>query len=635
MAITDFPIYTFPTKAATDPNALYLSLGSFWTQLFQERETIKGYTLGQAEEIIQRYYDLIEVIQSYSVKDIPVLHREKWYPLLIKKSEYDTVPLTFRATTDPEVSVFGPQPSTDAFYANAIFKFGFPKIPVAEVFTFEPPSDFKQFSVLTNRIISPSFIMVNEVDIRLNGNILVFNKDIFNQSDIPKLNLIGDDGIPVTFTNANGQEIEDQLIILWAYHAEFDKELLFNNFGYIFDLKLESDEFYKTILQKVVDLFVEGPTVRSIRSLACAFLGVTPIIEVTEEVVEIYSDTLYRYVITDKHVYKFNIYYNILPYIHVGTVLFAGDILADAAEYYDYVQSRDWWRNSLVPKIALSSTGKITKYPDMNFPSHLFVGTYNQQFIIKNDLELITKDANGNIHFPIHGSPEDVATFHRYLNDRMVVDETGATVTSKSLLAKKLGMTVATSTITNPLDFIFDNFFKHNTALIKFNFYSLDQARIFMGFFNIIKDMFPKHCYLMFYFDFSIPQETYSDCNGTSTYVYTVNGVTTTVNNMNCDGSQSSNGGTEGKIVPPSGATNNNAKFIETQFTFSKSIKWADSSTVTGNMFPINATDQCIGNQSTTPTDFNLHFIDGKPSSTIPVGKSNKEVRNLLLLDFS
>ena len=68
----DFPINK--TGSVTDPVFLYRSLGSFWTDIFQDKETLKGYTKGQAEEITQRYLDLIEAINSFSATDIDVFH---------------------------------------------------------------------------------------------------------------------------------------------------------------------------------------------------------------------------------------------------------------------------------------------------------------------------------------------------------------------------------------------------------------------------------------------------------------------------------------------------------------------------------------------------------------------------------
>ena len=113
----------FPAVDATDGQYLYRSLGSFWTQIFQDKNALKGYTTGMAEELIQAYYNLIEAIQQLSVKEIPLLHKEKWQPLTIKKSEFNKTPFVF----EKNGAVFGYQPDDSALYANQMFRFGFPK----------------------------------------------------------------------------------------------------------------------------------------------------------------------------------------------------------------------------------------------------------------------------------------------------------------------------------------------------------------------------------------------------------------------------------------------------------------------------------------------------------------------------
>jgi hypothetical protein len=92
----DFIPKKYPANDVTDGNRLYAALGSFWTQIFQERGTLKGYTLAMAEELIQSYYQLVEILNSYSIRDVPVFNLKKWQPLTIKRSEFNSVPLTFQ-----------------------------------------------------------------------------------------------------------------------------------------------------------------------------------------------------------------------------------------------------------------------------------------------------------------------------------------------------------------------------------------------------------------------------------------------------------------------------------------------------------------------------------------------------------
>ena len=78
-----------------DPKYLYTSLGSFWVDIFREQNTLRGYTKALAEEIIQRYYDLVEAVNSYSIEDINVFHKVRWQPIIIRKSKFGFANFTF------------------------------------------------------------------------------------------------------------------------------------------------------------------------------------------------------------------------------------------------------------------------------------------------------------------------------------------------------------------------------------------------------------------------------------------------------------------------------------------------------------------------------------------------------------
>ncbi len=742
MDIADFPIYKYPTKDVTDPGVLFQSLGSFWTQVFQDRDTIKGLTMAQALETTQRYKDLVEVCNTFSVKDIPALHTVDWFPIIIKRSDYRNAPLLFKHNEDSEVAYFGAQPAQDInnFYEGVIFKFGFPKQPSASVYTITMPEGLTDFALIADKIVNPAKIYVNGLDVYHSDDAIYFNRDIFEDPDIPKTAVIGEDGEQETFTNSTGLTFDEEIIILWAYQGKVDTDNLFENFGYIFDLKLTSGKFYKALLEKVFNLFVEGPTIRSLKSVMGAFLGVKPVIGITETIESIFTDTSYRYIVTDLNTYKFDLYYNLLDGIAVGAVVHAGDMLVDAVEYHDYVQSKNWWRHALVPKtgyaeldengfpidsveevhtpiypydivpvgslsdyhhytvtpgnqyyafidsgsgpayagihssvttdlsievgntfssylvavvplitppsptpeifpttdvlvtpnpnhlmtftglaaghtyfvykstnsgvsysyddrftqfsgtsvgyigastefyylvdagegeqysygstpvgslanlhyfmvepghsynyyvsydsapyaligtfsIAVDDStswaiqtanantiyiedtlvfypeGGIAQFPQMGFPNYMFLGNYEEQLVFKNEYELLTTDAEGNITFPIHGSVNDVEKFHLHLNE------------SKTEIAEALGIGVSSALSLNPLDFIFTNFLKNNSALFKFNFKSIQQAQLLTSFFDTIKKVLPKYVYFVFFFDLTLDVETYQYLN--------------------------------------------------------------------------------------------------------------------------
>lgn len=618
MHTADFPIYDYPTHTVTDPNYLYHSLGSFWIQVFNEQGTIKGYTMAQAEEIIQRYMDLVEVVRAYSVEDVPIYHTERWYPIIIQRSNFGHIPLLFESPSSPDVARFGAQAATDPYYAYAIFKFGFPKTPISKVYTFDPADELAKFSVLTDRVINPSTVLVNEVDVKLNGKTLYFNKDLFTIDSIPKANLVTNDGTPQTFIDSNGAVLQDQIIILWAYNAQIDKGILFKNYGYLFDLKLKNDAFFKDVLKSVVNLYVDGPTIRTLRAVACAFLGVSTVQEKEEIIEELFDDALFHYIVTNKNTYTFDHYYSYLPEVQVGKTMYAGDQLVDAALYFDEVQSKSWWRNSLSPKVTIPEsknlnldTYKISKqYPYMVFPSHLFLGNYQDRLIFKNESDLITMDAEGNIHFPVYGKTEDITTFHQQINK------------NKEAIAAALHLSSSVPAITlNPLDFLFTYFLKSNTALLKFNFSSLDQVRLFMSFYGVISDIMPKHVYMMFFFEFAFNTEVYA-LDTTSDRSFLSNSTTTAMPGS-IDGSDAT-----GKVLSVLNVLQDPRSGL---LGTSRGVLWNQPAPPG---IP-NLVHEVSCNVTST-SDPNVMLVkDGNPSVVIPAGKSNSEVGTLLLTDFN
>lgn len=484
----DFISKKYPSNDATDGNKLYKSLGSFWTQIFQEKGTLKGYTLGMAEELIQSYYTLIETLNSYSIKDIPIFNLKRWQPIVIRKSEFNKVPLNFQKNS----AVFGAQPENDRFYAGKVFRFGLPKNNNDNVFSYKPKLKLKKFSILSNRIIHPTVFYMNGVDVIIDEfDVLYFNKNIFEDKKFPKAAVVGEHGAPTLFKNAEGKMVEDELIILWAYHAQLDNNNIYDTFGRIFELNLPSSQSYKDILKSIVNLFVGGPTVNSIKSIMSAFGGIIPIIEPEETVEEIYSDSLHKYVITDKNVYQFKPYQNILKHVVPGAKVYGGEILIDLIQYYDILNTPQWWEKEIrTPKLALSS--------------HIFLGNYRHQLFLSNSVELISLNSQGDIVFPILGRPEDVKEFHKHLNKAEV----------KENLKQQLGLSEnSRSLVINPIDFVFTNILKNNTALLKFNFNSPEELAYFFNFLPLIKEYLPPHVYLLFYINLNLPIDVWNNLN--------------------------------------------------------------------------------------------------------------------------
>ena len=60
----------------------------------------------------------------------------------------------------------------------------------------------------------------------------------------------------------------------------------------------------------------------------------------------------------------------------------------------------------------------------------------------------------------------------------------------------------------DPLDFVFKNFIKTNTAMLRIRFQTTEQAAKFSKVFHLIKSCLPPYVYVIFDFDVTFPQET-------------------------------------------------------------------------------------------------------------------------------
>jgi hypothetical protein len=596
----DFPTspstsYPF-TGEPTNPNFLQQSLGSFWNQIFSEQGTIKGLTIGRAEELLQAYQDLTEAVYCYGVKDIPVYHKQIWQPLTIQKSLLNKSPFIF----EQNGAVFGPQPTTDPLYANQVFQFGFPKSTSQFVYSITPNFTIGSFSLVTNQVFNPSVFYIAGVDVTLNDNVLYFNKNPFDNPKNTIIDIIGDTGVPVTYVDENGVTQQDQLLFLWVYNVKIDIQNLYKNFGQIFNINLPSSENYKDILKRFFNIAVGGCNILALKSLMAYIGGVVPVIEPQEVVQYVAVNEYNNVVVTDKNSYLFDLDSVINPSVIPGAIFYAGDTFVSLLTYYDTVSQKDWW------KTAFSNNALVP------FSSYLFLGNYQSQLFFPNSLQLITLNPAGVLNFPVEGSPADVLTFENYINEPV----------NKAAIIKALGLTSSSNPASNlvayplnPLDFIFHNFLKNNSACFVLNFASPDQTSTFFNLFDDIKGYLPKHVYFMMVINVSVNTEIYDNLNN----CLSIAGVGT---GLNCDGSDSN-----GYISPDSPYSYTNA--LKRLFSIGHS--------------PLNSFGPLTNSYNLVKIGLNgtvytggAKCVAGKLFTTIPnSGATSQTVPHIKLIDFS
>lgn len=490
----DFISKKFPANDATDGQYLYRSLGSFWTQIFKDKKVLQGHTAAFAEELIQQQYNLMRVLKQYSVKEIDLFSNVKWKPIQIKKSEFNKAPFVFES----DGAVFGKQPATDSFYADSLFRFGYSKETDGKsIFSFSPNFKLAKFGCIANRIISPSLLLLPGVNIALNNDVLYFNVDLFDNEYIPKAAVLNDLGEPVVYTDLEGKQHEDQLIVLWLYSADIDEQALHRNFGVLFDIKLDTSQSYKDLLAALMNLSVEGGTISALSKAFAAISNAPMVIETIETVEDIYELKNYKYLITDKNTYRINTNQEFDPGIKLGDKLEAGKILINSIKIADTVLSQNWWNKEI-------------KANKLAFPSYVFAANIKYQLFFENDVKLVTYYGNPaadpttyKINFPVLGRPKEVKAFQEYINKPE----------NKEELVRKLGLQLNKSMPINPMEYVFVNMFKNNTLLLKVDFYTEKQLNDFFLYLPLFIPYIPAHMHLLVCATLNLKPEDISNLN--------------------------------------------------------------------------------------------------------------------------
>ena len=73
-------------KSFSNADTLFDWLGSFWAKVYEDPEFIQYMQGGRALRIAQLYLDLLENLKLKDRENAPVFHRERWHPVVIRKS---------------------------------------------------------------------------------------------------------------------------------------------------------------------------------------------------------------------------------------------------------------------------------------------------------------------------------------------------------------------------------------------------------------------------------------------------------------------------------------------------------------------------------------------------------------------
>lgn len=472
--MADLPGY--PENDLTQGRDLLIKLGSFWSEIFGDREVLQAHLHSSAQEQAQVHLTFLEAVASVSRFTVPVFHKEDWYLLTFKRSEADATASVYK-TGD---LVYGPQLGTVTGRPYGfIQKYGDTDRP-DQVRLVLPSTLVDAPVTLQNLVVNPSRVLVKDLDYdietRVGSRVIRFRSDPFTDDLIPRRDIV----------DANGAVVDTE-IALWIYRGDFDLEYIYTQFGYVLGLKMTSAQFYKDLLNAIWDSFVLGFSRARLESFLSAISGAPIILEARETVELIRDEGDSTLVVTDSNVYR----------VPLGGVV----LLTEQETYLAGTPVSDIFQiNEL--------SGNNPTYdllPAMAFSKSLLSGQFLSELFMEDKLAQVEYgglDADGKafVKFEVSGFPADVEAFWQAVQTR----GKAAGATLANLLDTRTNPVgepgpADLPTQINPLEFMLDNLLRNNLFLLRIKPGAFDPSAPGLSLFNRLREIMPPHTtYIVF-----------------------------------------------------------------------------------------------------------------------------------------
>lgn len=393
---------------------------------------------GIQENLEQLYFNLLEVVNAKSLSTIPIFHREKWKLLMLNETAINKDVDSLFLYGDPELE----------YGLSYLYYGGKVAYPSA---AFKLPGTITDVqSFLTNRIHSPSLILTKNVDFMVKNGVILFKSNPFENSLVPIRNLYDSEG-----------NIIDRQCAIWALNCDEDYKFLWDNFGYLFNINLQSGETYRSLLKAIWNLYMSGPRREVLASFINTALGLPVTLE-SEETVEKITD---ESIVTDKNYY--DIPKDKQAVFQLGQQLRLFTPLCNQVDVWDSVGRPEWW-NTL-------SYGVI--------PLEVLDPSYTTPLIFNNDLISFPLEVGVSFSMPVLGTiPTDKQPlFQNYIPKVGEVD---------GVIGDTIGRI-------RPLDWAVSSYFKSNFFFIKIITGDLTYLVSSSKMFSMLKEAIPAYTYFL------------------------------------------------------------------------------------------------------------------------------------------
>jgi len=444
-------IFQYPQNDFDDPKKLLSLLGSFWSSSYQGNLLLQDLTSAAGQAAQQSYLNFLELVRSISRYDVPVFHRENWYAITVRESEFQEVretekyltaynpacPRSYAAGYDP---YFVPDLASASYDKAEGLAYG--RADIKANYAIPLPDSLAELKQIQSNVVNPASVLLKGIDFAVEDGLILFRDNIFEDRGWPKRELL----------NAAG-EIVDRECTVWVYRGLWDWQVVYEQFGYAIGLQMKSSEAYKSFINAILDSFTQGTTVKTQQQAIAASFGIPFIVEPQEVVESVFNDSASLNIVTDKHVYKFP--KRTQTTATVGKTLKAGDLLTDTLQVFEFNRGLN---NQELSAITLDSG--LLAYG-------FFSGI---TFENKTTPLQVVPNVNGytKVSWELGGFDFDVKAFW----DRVHAEGIARKQTLAHLLDVRENPTTEPTAASlpetiNPLQFLVDNFFRNNAYVIR------------------------------------------------------------------------------------------------------------------------------------------------------------------------
>jgi hypothetical protein len=496
-------------------------LGAFWLRLYQDRRLISRYCDGSGLQAAQIYLNFVEVAAALGRRSIPVFHRERWLPIVIRRSQQNLGEFQRIKVGQEPTIVMGPQPADTDYLEGQVFKVGRPAYRFGMVgYPTEAAGFVDGITHISDQIASPSTVLTKNTEFQIQEDTVVFlsEHDPFTAPDYARRTIED----PVT-----GET--DEELLLWGYHGLQEQNLVRDNFGYAIDLQKDSSPAYWDQTNALWDLRFNGTPLSQFRQAVGEMLGVATIKtdgEVIEEVIAESDGS--TSVVTNQRVYKISDLEELRSEAVPGAVFNQGDYLSNTVKLYP----------RLDPDKFLALNGRtlgefLTDVPALYLPKGI-IGNYSSPigFIAKweeTEIRYFGDDSNGNpkLRFELGGPAQELDLFWQEIWDRAEADNESLSDFFASYLTSPppyFALEQVVGSI-NPMKFYMQNFLKVNAGCLVVDFQALPAYIRSLEILGRLRRLIPAHTFLFIVARQEISEEPYDMGLETSDTLVKYNGL--------------------------------------------------------------------------------------------------------------